>query len=166
MRRLKVGAAIAMAFLVCACISPTPFQPADKEGENGYTVQRVSQDHFHIAFSGNSATTRRQVEESLAYLAAQVTLRNNADYFRVMNDRTSEGSVYDTLGYPLPAYPEGAVPCCFVFRGMTSHDYAASADIVIFKGAAPPNDPSARDARSVADEIGPQIKRSSRFSIY
>ena len=122
--------------------------------------------HFHIGFAGNSATSRRQVEDDLAYLAAQVTLRNGGDYCVIVNDRTSRASVYDPVGYPLPAYPESRVPCCFAFHGMTTHEYAASADIVIFKGSAPPNDPAARDARSVVEEIGPRIKRGEEFSVY
>jgi hypothetical protein len=47
------------------------------------------------------------------------------------------------------------------------HEYEASAEITIRKGKAPPGDPAAHDARTVADDtLGPHIKRGSGFSIY
>src|ERR1043166_7399171 len=77
--------------------APAPFEPAARQGDEGYRVERTEQDHFHIAFYGNSSTSLRQVEDSLAYLAAQVTLRNGADYFIVANDRADRTTSYAYL---------------------------------------------------------------------
>jgi hypothetical protein len=151
----------ALAIFLGAC-GQTPFQPADRDGSNGYTVQRLEQDHFRIGFSGSSSTSAQQVGDNLAYLAAQVTLRNGADYFVVMNDKMERATVYDPLGSrgPLEYFH-----CCHS-NGVTSHEYEGKADIVIHQGPAPQNDPTAHNAREVIKELAPRIKRGSRYSVY
>jgi hypothetical protein len=151
----------AAASLAAACLASTPFEPAAHRGEEGYHVERTEQDHFHIAFNGNSSTSRRQVEDSLAYLAAQVTLRNGADYFVLANDRTDRTTSYAYLdSYPRDPY----LQCCH-WRGVTYHEYEASADIVIRQGAMPQDDPAAHDARALVEELAPRIKRG-RHGVY
>jgi hypothetical protein len=151
----------ALASLIAACASPTPFQPAARAGEEGYRVERTEQDHFHIAFYGNSSTSLRQVEDSLAYLAAQVTLRNGADYFIVANDKSDRTTSYAFLD----SYRDPYLQCCH-WRGVTYHEYEASADIVIRQGAMPQDDPAAHDARGIVEELTPRIKRGSGHSVY
>jgi hypothetical protein len=152
--RLTLAAA---AGLVAACTLSTPFEPAAHRGEEGYRVERTEQDHFHIAFNGNSSTSRRQVEDYLAYLAAQVTLRNGADYFVLANDRTERTTSYAYLD----SYRDPSLQCCH-WRGVTYHEYEASADIVIRQGVVPQDDPAAHDARAIVEELTPLIKRGRR----
>jgi hypothetical protein len=155
-------AASGLLLLLAACVSPTPFQPAAGSGAPGYTVERTEQDHFHIGFSGNSATSRAQVEDSLAYLAAQVTLRNGADYFIIANDKSEQtSSAFYFDSYRL----DPAAHCCH-WHGVTYHEYEASADIIIAKGTLPENDPAAHDARGLVEELAPRIRRGERYSTY
>ena len=154
------GAAM-LAVLLAGCLAPTPFKPAERRASDGYTVERLEPDHFRIGFAGNEATSRRQVADSLAYLAAQVTLRNDADYFVVAANKMARATTY----YPMGGYSED-VYCCRVRNGVTGHEYEASAEITIRKGKAPPDDPAAHDAREVADSLAPRVKRGSGFSIY
>jgi hypothetical protein len=164
-RRLKrTGrrAAVAVLALVLGACGPTPFQPADRGGSNGYTVERLAQDHFRLGFSGSSSTSAQQVADNLAYLAAQVTLRNGADYYVVVSDKMERATVYDPLG---SRGPVEYFHCCHS-NGVTSHEYEAKADIVIHQGPMPPNDPTAHNAREVVEELGPRIKRSDRYSVY
>ncbi len=151
----------ALASLVAACAAPTPFQQAERDGGDGYRVERTEQDHFRIAFYGNSSTSLRQVEDYLAYLAAQVTLRNGADYFIIANDKSDRTTSYAYLD----SYRDPYLQCCH-WRGVTYHEYEASADIVIRQGAVPPDDPAAHDARGIVEELASRIKRGSRRSIY
>jgi hypothetical protein len=151
----------ALAAFLSAC-GPTPFQPADRDGSNGYTVQRLEQDHFRIGFSGSSSTSAQQVADDLAYLAAQVTLRNGADYYVVVSDKMERATVYDPLG---SRGPVEYFHCCHS-NGLTSHEYEGTAEIVIHRGPTPPDDPAAYDAREVTKDLAPRIKRSSRHSIY
>src|SRR5262249_21308615 len=133
--------AAALVIFVAGCLAPTPFQPAATRGSDGYTVERLEQDRFRIGFSGNEATGPRQVEESLTYLAAQVTLRNGADYYVMAKYKMDQATTHHSMG----GYSE-YVQCCRS-RGVTGREYEASAEITIHKGKAPPDDPAARDAR-------------------
>lgn len=110
--------------------------------------------------------TRRQVADNLAYLAAQVTLRNGADYYIIENQSTDRGTTYDSLGSHAEAYNQGFVPCCGPPGGRTSAEYKAEADIVIFRGPVPSKETAAHDAREVIKEVGPRIERGGGFGIY
>ena len=155
----RCGAAM-LALLLAGCLAPTPFKPAERRASDGYTVERLEADRFRIGFAGNEATSPRQVADSLAYLAAQVTLRNDADYFVVAANKMAQATIYHAMG----GYSED-VYCCYR-RGVTGREYEASAEITIRKGQASPDDPAAHDAREVAETLAPRIKRGGGFSIY
>jgi hypothetical protein len=161
MAQLRRWGAALLALLLAGCLAPTPFRPAPTRGSDGYTVERLAPDHFRIGFAGNEATSPLQVADSLAYLASQVTLRNDADYFVVAGNKMGEATIYHAMG----RYSED-VYCCYVRRGVTGHEYEASAEITIRKGKAPQDDPEAHDAREVAESLAPRIKRGSGFSVY
>jgi hypothetical protein len=160
MAQLSRCGVVVLAFLVAGCLSPTPFKQAERRAGDGYTVERLETDHFRIGFAGNEATSPRQVADSLAYLAAQVTLRNDADYFIVAANRMDRATTYHAMG----GYSED-VYCCRL-RGVTGHEYEATAEITIRRGKAPPDDPAAHDAREVAEALATRIKRGGSFSIY
>jgi hypothetical protein len=158
--KLRAGVVV-LSMLLGAC-GPTPFQPADRGGSNGYTVERLEQDHFRIGFSGSSTTSAQQVADNLAYLAAQVTLRNGADYYVVESDKMERATVYDPLG---SRGPVEYFHCCHP-NGVTSHEYEGKADIVIHRGPTPQNDPAAHDAREVVEQLAPRIRRGDRYGVY
>ena len=160
MAHLTRWGAATLVVLLAGCLAPTPFKPAERRASDGYTVERLEPDRFRIGFAGNEATSPRQVADALAYLASQVTLRNDADYFVVAANKMAQATTYHAMG----GYSED-VYCCRV-RGVTGHEYEASAEITIRKGRAPPDDPAAHDAREVADSLAPRVKRGSGFSIY
>jgi hypothetical protein len=159
--RTKSAGAAMLAVLLAGCLAPTPFRPAEMRGSDGYTVERLAPDHFRIGFAGNEATSPLPVADSLAYLASQVTLRNDADYFVVAANKMARATTYHTMG----GYSED-VYCCYARSGVTGHEYEASAEITIRKGKAPLDDPAAHDAREVADSLAPRMKRGSGFSVY
>jgi hypothetical protein len=150
-----------LALFLSGCLAPTPFKPAQGRASDGYTVERLEADHFRIGFAGNEATSPRQVADSLAYLAAEVTLRNDADYFVIAANKMAQATTYHAMG----GYSED-VFCCRVRGGVSGHEYEASAEITIRKGKAPPDDPAAHDAREVADSLAPRVKRGGGFSVY
>jgi len=160
MAQLTRWGAAMLVVLLSGCLAPTPFKPAEGRASDGYTVERLEPDRFRIGFAGNEATSPRQVADALAYLASQVTLRNDADYFVVAANKMAQATTYHAMG----GYSED-VYCCRV-RGVTGHEYEASAEITIRKGRAPPDDPAAHDAREVADSLAPRVKRGSGFQHY
>jgi hypothetical protein len=161
MAQARRWGAVMLAILLAGCLAPTPFKPAPTRGSDGYTVERLGPGRFRIGFAGNEATSPRQVADSLAYLASQVTLRNDADYFVVAANKMARATTYHTMG----GYSED-VYCCSMRGGVTGHEYEASAEITIRKGKAPTDDPAAHDARELAESLAPRMKRGSGFSVY
>src|SRR5258708_36551868 len=122
MAQLTRWGAAMLAFFLAGCLAPTPLKPAERRAGDGYTVERLEPDRFRIGFAGNEATSPRQVADSLAYLASQVTLRNDADYFVVAASKMAQATTYHAMG----GYSEG-VYCCRVRTGITGPEYWASA---------------------------------------
>lgn len=88
--RLSATAALlAGAMLIASCTTPTAYQPASREGANGYSDIQIEADRFRVSFSGNSMTSRETVELYLLYRAAQLTAERGFDWF-MMADRQTE----------------------------------------------------------------------------
>jgi hypothetical protein len=171
----------AVGLLLAACVSPTPFQPADPDGRNGYAVQGLEQNRFRLTFAGNTVTPRQQVEQNLLYLAAQVTLKGGNDYFIITTRSTDVSTTYQTFGDPWAfdgPYFGGGYGCCWYPRGLygadtglgttttSSNAYDAVAEIVTYKGRKPAGDPYAYDAHEVMDRLGTNIVRGERTGPY
>jgi len=86
----------------CAGTGPTPYQPAERPGGQGYSEERVSEDTYRITVSGNSLTSRDRVEDYLLYRAAELTLLEGYDHFLLTDRRTDSDTVryYDSWGGP------------------------------------------------------------------
>jgi hypothetical protein len=156
-----------LALGLAACAAPTPYQPGWQGDGYGYSEQRIEQNRFRVSFSGNAATPRETVQNYLLYRAAEITLAQGGDYFVVAARSTSPdyggGSGVSTgvgvgggsrsgvgvgLGIGLPLGGGGSGPV------------AATAEIVIHRGAKPENLRDAFDARAVRQNLGPRILRS------
>jgi hypothetical protein len=157
------------AIVLAACGTPTPYAPATVSGY-GYAAQQIEDNRFRVAFTGNTLTDRRTVENYLLYQAAEVTLAQGGDYFIVIDRDTEADVTYHTTydGF-WPAYDP--FPYSYYRRrpygpGLmdsgTSRPitrYAAQAEIVIRSGRKPEDDPRAFDARQVVRNLGPTIVR-------
>jgi hypothetical protein len=181
-RQARRGLALGFASLMMSlagCSTPTPFQPADSTGNNGYTVTQVEVNRFRIAFTGNDVTPRQTVDIDLLYLAAQVTLKNHADWFELGKLSTDKTTAFPT--YPGGFGPFGG-PVAFggwgggypgAWGGGLETDFNSpqniwleAADIVIHHGKKPDKDSAAYDAHDVAAHLAPAVgpRDRSRFS--
>jgi len=70
-------AAVALAALLTACATATPYQPnvRGQQATGGFTDQRLEGNRYRVTFSGNSLTSRETVERYLLYRAADVTVQ-------------------------------------------------------------------------------------------
>ena len=160
-------AAVAGFALLAACAYPTPYQPAPTENGLGFTTQQIESNRFRISFKGNAATSRQRVDTYMLYRCAEVTLQNGYDYFVVVNRDTDKSTAYENFGGNLGfgygwGRPYGwggpfgwGGPDMDYSRPVNSYD--AIADIKLFKGPKPPNDPYAYDAHDVERSLGPSI---------
>jgi hypothetical protein len=157
-----------LALTLAGCATPTPFQPADSSGTDGYTAIQVEQNRFRLSFNGNSLTSRQDVDSNLLYLAAEVTLKNGADWFLLTKNAADKSTSYNTVESG-PAFMGGwGGPWGGWSGGMTTgyavadDSWTESADILLQHGTKPPADPNAYDARDVAAHLTPAIRRTGR----
>ena len=181
-RRFSAAALLAAAVALAGCVNPTFYQPAIDD--EGYSDQRVSDDHYRIEFSGNSVTPRETVENYLLYRAAEVTLSTGHDYFVVVNQDVEHNVTYRTYvdippgGYfydPFfyrpylygprlynPAFGMYYDPYFGAYAPATTEQfdkYRAYAMIAVYSGERPTDDPKAYDARDVVKHLGPMVLR-------
>ncbi len=167
-RIASIGAAFGLAVLVAACaVLPTPYQPQDERGY-GYREQGVETDRFRITFTGNSYTTREQVENYLLYRAAELTLERDKDYFIVERQDTERKervitSVHHAHYRAFPYTIYGGYWRADRVYAVDSYRlvdrYEAVAIVKIYSGEPPEDNVSAYDARDVIKTLEPLIVR-------
>ncbi|MEM6414070.1 MAG: hypothetical protein AAF720_05365 [Pseudomonadota bacterium] len=81
----KILISVAITFLLTACATtePTPFEPLNSRGY-GYSEIKIEDNRYRIVFAGNGGTPADLVETYALRRAAQVTLENGYDWFRVI----------------------------------------------------------------------------------
>ncbi len=81
MKRVLVSAAV--AFALAACATPTVYGPAATPTAAGYSEMRIQSDRYRVTFRGGSGASAQQVRDLALRYAADVTLREGYDWFRV-----------------------------------------------------------------------------------
>ena len=184
LRKTSVLVALAGALALGACATATPYQPAGYNGDRGgYAEQRLEANRYAVSFSGNSVTSRDQVEMGLLLRSAELTAESGYDWFATVNRATDRDTRY--VATPDPFYSRynsfyGPYwgPSWRYYRsgfwspwdrygpwGINDFDvrqvdrFEANAEIVMGRGAKPANDPNAFDAREVIQNLGPQVTR-------
>jgi hypothetical protein len=177
-----------MTALLVSCSQATPYQPesASSAVRGGYSHQQIAADQFRVRFHGNAQTSRETVEAYLLYHAAEVTLEQGGDWFRI-SDRTTEHTItreqrIDPLYRPWygPGYRYWLPYWSYRLQGggwilwdpwraepfwadrldwREVEEFEATADISIGRGPLPGGDPRAYGARQVMADIGPQVVR-------
>lgn len=153
---------LAASFLVLAaagCATATPYHPADRAGGEGYSDQRIESNRYRIHFSGNSMTQKQMVENYLLYRAAELTLANGFDYFVTTDKSTNVDTRYEQTisgGFGYYWFPRMGLG---LSTSYPVSEYDAEAEIVMFKGKKPENDPKAFDAHEVKANLESGVVR-------
>ena len=171
MRMLMLAAVVG---LMAACATATPYQAAPPgQSTYGFSEQQIENNRVRITFRGNTVTDRETVETYLLYRAAELTLQGGRDYFVVANRDTEEHSRLQSTGPHYPSFwydyrffspRHGWSPWYDPFwsdyssyREVTR--YEAVAEIAMFSGRKPADDPNAFDAREVQANLQGRIVR-------
>ncbi|MEM6677499.1 MAG: hypothetical protein AAF675_06470 [Pseudomonadota bacterium] len=163
-------AALAIALVgLAACTEPTRYAPALER--EGYADRPVETNRYQVSFAGNTRTSRDTVETYLLYRAAEVTLAADKDWF-IVADKDTEAETrfrsfstgFGSTGFGPFFYRSGFRHGYFGGFGASSTArpitrYEAFANILVFDGEKPADDPAAYDARSVLENLGPLIVR-------
>lgn len=166
MRTFLSGAlTTSLALALAACATATPYQPAGSSN-GGYAEQRLESNRYKITFAGNSITPRQTVENYLLYRSAEVTLQNGYDYFVLADNNTdSQTSYSQTFSGGFGSYAWYPYPYGGPFWGgnvgnsIPRTEYQAQANILVFKGDKPANDPKAFNAHEVKANLEGVIVR-------
>ncbi|SIN60734.1 hypothetical protein SAMN02745824_0731 [Parasphingorhabdus marina DSM 22363] len=183
-------AALMLTLLLFGCATATPYQPeiAGQRVSGGYSDTRIADDSYRVHFSGNFLTSRETVEGYLLYRAAELTLQNDKDWFRMVDHTTERDrrTYVDRRPRYRPWYGYGYWrPHWRYYRGgrwTIWHPYGGDpfwyddidvrtverfeADAVIVMHDYPIDDDAERsfDARQVIADLEPRIKRPEESS--
>lgn len=164
MKYLALGLALAT---LAACATPTAYGPAATPRGYGYSEQQIEQNRFRVSFRGNTVTERDQVEAGLLYRAAELTLTRGGDYFIVADRDTDSRSRLQAVGGGYPGFSPGwryfsprwgwrpwydpfwDDPVSY--REVTQ--FEANAEITMFHGQKPADNPNAYNAREVQENL-------------
>ncbi|WP_396595019.1 CC0125/CC1285 family lipoprotein [Brevundimonas sp. R86498] len=175
----KACLVVAAAVTLSACATSTAYAPAGFNGQRGgYAEQRLESDRYNVSFSGNSVTSREQVEMSLLLRAAELTTENGYDWFSTVNRATDRDTRFQTLSDPLYSRygPYWGPSWRYYgygrwsrwndpFWGRPDFDirqvdrYEATAEIVMGRGPKPAGDANAFDAREVISNLSGRVTR-------
>ena len=180
------AAALLMTLLLLGCATATPYQPqsAGQRVAGGYSENRLADTKYRVRFAGNTLTSRDTVEGYLLYRAAELTVQNGYDWFRI-TDHTTEtdrrtfverspryepyyGSIYLNWRPHWRYYRSGVWSTwhpyvrdpfwSFDTDVRTVERFEAEAEIVMRRGSMPVDASRAFDARKVLQDLGPSIK--------
>lgn len=95
--------AFAVALLLSACMTPTPYAPRAEGQTTGYTDRSLAQNRYRVTFTGNSATPRETVESYLLLRAAEVARAAGYDHFVFDTRNTNVSTRFQTTpGFGAP----------------------------------------------------------------
>jgi hypothetical protein len=106
-RYKKMAGLLGLVALLAGCATATPYQPLGYPGASGgYSDMQLDQNHWRVSFTGNTVTTRQQVETYLLYRAAELTLQQGFNCFTLVN-RATDRSVELRVNPYGPGYGYG-----------------------------------------------------------
>ena len=183
MKRFNIralGAAIAgaAAFALAACGTATPYQPLQTGGASpgGYSELQISHDRYRVNFQGNTLTDRETVERYLLFRAAELTVQEGYDWFKLVDRNTERQSRNvdiphtETYWAWTPSwYYRGKGDWVMIntlqpfwydqYETFQTNQYQASAEVFLGHGDKTENDPSVFNAREVIQNLAPTIQR-------
>jgi len=92
MKHLILPALAALALAACAT-APTVFQPAGPRGGVGFSELRIEPGRYRVTFQGGPGAPPAQVQDYALLRAADLTLSEGYDWFRV-TERTTRQNGY------------------------------------------------------------------------
>ncbi len=151
-----------LALALAACTTPTVYAPLQTPAGSGFSETRIEPDRWRVTFRGGSDAGRERVADLTLLRAAQLTLAQGYDWFRI-TERYGQAS--PPRG---PTLSVGAGSGSYGWRGGSSFgvgvggiplgggpQLAETVEIVMAKGETPKGDAAVYDARSVASSIHP-----------
>lgn len=161
MKRLVLSALAALS--LAACATPTVYQAATGPGAVGYSEFRIEPGRYRVMFRGGSSASQRQVMDYALVRAAELTLAEGYDWFRVSDrsvDVSSGGSSGPRFSFGVGGGSWGhsggvgmGVGTTFGDTGYGGGSPTASLEVFMGRGPKPPG-LDVYDARAVRSSLG------------
>jgi hypothetical protein len=143
MIRSRLLALLVPVVLAACAVTPTVYGPAATATSVGWRETRIEADRFRVSFRANADLKADEVEDLALRRAAEITLDNGGDWFRVVNrftDRiggTSGGGTSVGVGGSTGSYGSGVGVGVSIDLTPDRRQYESSMEIVIGRGEKP-----------------------------
>ncbi len=171
----KFALAASALGLIASCTSTTPYGPVNTNAGYGFTESQVENNRWTVSFAGNSLTDLKTVETYLLYRAAELTSNQGYDYFIMVNRGVDEDRSLHSMRHPMrpqfsyryyhPYYGWRSYYDPF-FDDVTTREitrYEATAEITMWRGPKPAQNPHAYNAEEVLINLSPRIQRAEPY---
>ena len=155
-------APLLLTLTLAACTTPTVYAPLQNPAGSGFSETKIQDDRWRVSFRGGSDAGRERVADLTLLRAAQVTLQQGYDWFRITQ---RYGQASPPRG---PTLSVGAGGGDYGWRGGSSFgvgvggiplgggpQLSETLEILMAKGEAPKGDPAVYDAHGIQQSIRP-----------
>jgi hypothetical protein len=158
-RRIALASSlIALILAACETAPPMAYQPVPGPRGVGFSEQRIEPGRYRIAFRGAPGASRAMVEDYALRRAADLTVADGYDWFRVYDRATTfnppsgpqVGLSIGGVSFGRRSAVGGGVGTSFPLGGGGS--ITATLEVTMGKGPRPPG-PDVYDARSVQETL-------------
>ncbi len=146
--------ALGAALLASCASAPTPYAPAASPDDVGYREQALESGRYRITFRANPDLDAAQTEDLAMRRAAELTLQNGGEWFRVVTRETERyggrdrGGTSVGVGGSSGSYGSGVGVGIGFDLSPDSRRYETVMEILIGQGAKP-DEARAYDARAI-----------------
>lgn len=158
MKRILFSCVVALSLAACAT-APTVYQPAATAQDMGWRATRIEADRYRVSFRANPDLKRDQVEDMALRRAAEITLADGYEWFRVVSRNTEQvggrdrGGTSVGIGGSSGSYGSSVGVGIGLDLSPDSRRYEAALEILLGRGAKP-SGADVYDARSVLTRTG------------
>jgi hypothetical protein len=156
MKRIVVAL---FAFALAACATtPTVYGPAATADAAGWRATKIEQDRYRVSFRGNPDKNGPQVEDLALRRAAEITLQDGYQWFRVVTRNTElvdgrrGGGTSVGVGGSSGSYGSSVGVGIGFDLSPDTRKYESSMEILLGRGPKP-DDANAYDASSVMNRL-------------
>jgi hypothetical protein len=159
MKRILFVAILALACAACTT-APTVYGPAASTQDTGYRQTRIENDRYRISFRANPDLKAPQVEDLALRRAAELTLQDGYQWFRVVTRNTelvggrSGGGTSVGVGGSSGSFGSSVGVGVGFDLSPDSRRYETTMEILMGRGARPEG-VDAYDAQSILSRVAP-----------
>ncbi|MDP3739084.1 MAG: hypothetical protein Q8R02_16945 [Hyphomonadaceae bacterium] len=144
MNRILIPILATLALGLSACATPpTVYQPAVSSEDMGWRATKIENDRYRVSFRANADLKGPQVEDMALRRAAEITLADGYQWFRVVNRNTEQvdgrraGGTSVGVGGSSGSYGSGVGVGLSFDLSPDSRKYETQLEILLGRGAKP-----------------------------